>query len=161
MYVTSPLSNLQYNINITNPEFNDYNFYLVIVNETMFDFISKRLDALHKGFERKKPVLLIDNLTVSTTLAGSYASAGWGGMYYFMIVFWLLPIIYLLSIAKNPLAVIGVSTLCTIYFFSVFDNMLALSGLSIQLFYPFALMFFQNIKFTQDSPPVKKTIEAV
>jgi hypothetical protein len=61
LYVTSPLSNLQYNINITHPPFTYDNFNLVVVNETMFDFISKRIDAAHKGFLRKTPILLLES----------------------------------------------------------------------------------------------------
>lgn len=152
LYLTSPLANLQYNINITNPPFTMYNFYLVVVNETMFDFISKRLDVLHKGFARKTPVLIIDALTVCTTLAGSYASAGWGGMFYLMLFLWLLPVFYLLLISKNPLAVIGVSTLCTVYLFSIFDNMFVLSGLTMQIFYPIILMKIQKIRFDSAAP---------
>jgi hypothetical protein len=148
VYITSPLSNLQYNINISNPPFTVDNFYLAIVNETMFDFISKRVNAMRKGYARKTPVLLIEALTVSTALAGSYATAGWGGMLYMMLFIWIFPIIYLLIISKNPLGVIGFSVLCTIYLFSIFDNMFVLSGLSLQLFFPIILMLFQNSKVT-------------
>jgi hypothetical protein len=159
LYITSPLSNLQYNINVTDSPFTLDNFYLAVVNETMFDFISKRVDANRRGFLRKTPILLLESLTVCTTFAGSYATAGWGGMFYVLIFLWLFPVIYIVFIAKNQLAVIGISVLCTVYFFSIFDNMLVLSGLSGQMFLPIIVMFFQKLKFKESSsssksPPV-------
>lgn len=142
LYLTSPLGNLQYNINISHPPITEDSFWLVVVNETTFDFIAKRYNARIKGYERKTPELLIANLTVSTALAGSYATAGWWGMFYVMVMYWLFPIIYILITARNPLAIIGVSVLSTIYLFSTFDNMFILSGLSLQIFYPIILNWF-------------------
>ncbi len=147
IYLTSPLGNLQYNINISRPPFNVDSFYLAVVDETLFDFISKRINALHKGYMHKMPVLLIDSLTVCTTFAGAYAVAGYGGMIYVLFFFWLFPIFYMSLVSKNPLSVIGVSTLCTIYFFSIFDNMFVISGLSLQMFFPIILMALQNLRF--------------
>lgn len=144
LYLTSPLSNLQYNVDISHARLTLSSFYNVVIHETTWDFISKRIDALHKGYARRTPVLLVDALTVSTTLAGSYTTAGWGGMVYIMLFYWVFPVFYLLIIAKNPLAVIGVSTLCTIYLFSVFDNIFVLSGFSFQIFYPIIIMVVHN-----------------
>lgn len=146
LYLTSPLSNLQYNVNISHPQFTLGNLGDIIVDETMWDFISKRIDDLHAGYTHKTPALLIDQLTVSTTLAGSYTRAGWGGMVYMMLFYWIFPVFYMILIAKNQLGVIGVSVLGTIYLFSIFDNMFVLSGLSFQLFYPVIFILVKNIK---------------
>lgn len=145
LYLTSPLGNLQYNIDITHRPMTEESFWLVVVNETTFDFIAKRYNKHIKGYEHKTPELLIENLTVSTTLAGSYAMAGWWGMFYVMIFLWVLPIVYILITARNPLAIIGISVLSTIYLFSTFDNMFVLSGLSLQLFYPIFLHWFNKL----------------
>lgn len=145
LYLTSPLSDLQYNIDISDPPFTVNRFGDVIVHETMWDFISKRVDLL-QGNTYKTPVLLIDQLTVSTTLAGSYTTAGWWGMVYMMMFYLVFPVFYLILIAKNQLGVIGISVLCTVYLFSIFDNMFILSGLSFQIFYPIIFILAKNIK---------------
>jgi hypothetical protein len=154
LYIASPLANLQYNIDITSRSITPNNFLTVVMNETMFDFIAKRYNESVKGYQRKTPELLISALTVCTTLAGSYATAGWWGMFYVMMIYWIFPVVYILMTAKNPLAIIGISTLSTIYLFSAFDNMFILSGLSLQIFYPIALNWFQNINFNKDKNPV-------
>lgn len=158
LYLTSPMGNLQYNIDITHRPMTEDSFWLVVVNETTFDFIAKRYNASIKGYERKTPELLISNLTVCTTLAGGYATAGWWGMFYVMLFYWLLPVVYILITAKNPLAIIGISVLSTIYLFSTFDNMFILSGLSLQIFYPIILNWFTK-KETDAAPDTSIAIK--
>ncbi|MDF2431860.1 MAG: hypothetical protein JWP44_1491 [Mucilaginibacter sp.] len=135
VYITSPLSNLQYNINNSSPPFTPKGVSLLVVNEIMLDAISKKINT-SLDLVPTSPSLIVETLTVSTTLAGSYVDAGWFGMILFMAVLWILPIVYTLIIQDTPLAVIGISTMCTIYFFSIFDNMLALTGLTFQLVFP-------------------------
>jgi len=135
IYITSPLSNLQYTINTRSPSFTLNGLFYIIIDELTFDSISKRIDAL-LGRKRMEPNLLVEQLTVPTALAGSYNYNGWGGVVFFMIIFWLFPFVYLLLINKNPLGIIGISTLCTVYFFSIFDNMFILSSLMLQIFIP-------------------------
>jgi len=153
LYMASPLANLQYNINISSRPFTEKNFITTVVNESTFDFISKRYDGSIKGYQRKTPELLISALTVCTTLAGSYATAGWWGMFYIMMVYWLFPVFYIVLMAKNPFAIIGITTLSTIYLFSAFDNMFVLSGLSLQIFYPIALNWVHNTKINKETEP--------
>ncbi|MDB5005920.1 MAG: hypothetical protein JWP45_313 [Mucilaginibacter sp.] len=135
IYITSPLSNLQYNINNSTPAFTAKGVSLLVVNEMMLDAISKKINA-SLDLIPTPPSLIVETLTVSTTLAGSYVDAGWLGMMLFIAVLWIFPILYALIIQDTPLAVIGISTMCTIYFFSIFDNMLALTGLTFQLVFP-------------------------
>jgi oligosaccharide repeat unit polymerase len=135
IYITSPLSNLQYNINNSTPAFTAKGVSLLVVNEMMLDAISKKINA-SLDLIPTPPSLIVETLTVSTTLAGSYVDAGWLGMMLFIAVLWISPILYALIIQDTPLAVIGISTMCTIYFFSIFDNMLALTGLTFQLVFP-------------------------
>ena len=146
IYITSPLSNLQYNINKNDPAFSLTGILHIMIDELSFDAVSKRINTL---LNRKKTEvdLLIRQLTVSTTLAGSYYDAGWPGMIFFMVVFWLFPFLYSILILKNPLGVIGISTLCTVYFFSIFDNMFILTGLTLQIFCPILLNFLNKINF--------------
>lgn len=146
LYVTSPLSNLQYNINRNKPPLTLIGLTGLIVNELLFDAVSKRIDASFDT-KRKDVDLLVEQLTVPTTLAGSYVYAGWWGMAVFMFVFWLFPFLYTLAVLKNPLGIIGISTLCTVYFFSIFDNMFILTGLMLQIFFPIILFALSKLKF--------------
>jgi hypothetical protein len=145
LYITSPLSNLQYNINKGVPPVTARNLILMINNEIVFDAISKRINGLF-GAEKLMPDLIVSQLTVCTTLAGSYLYAGWLGMAVFIAFFAVLPILYLFLINKNPLGVIGLAVMCTIYALSIFDNMLTITGLSIQILYPIVIIFVSRIK---------------
>jgi len=138
LYFASPLSNLQYNVSQKPPELTLTNFNDLIINEVFFDFISKRIDDIYKT-KHKLPELVVNELTVCTFLAGSYIYAGWLGMVILSLILWIIPFIYMYLIKNNPIGIIGISILCTIFFFSIFDNMLILSPLSIQLFFPLIL----------------------
>jgi oligosaccharide repeat unit polymerase len=150
IYLTSPLANLQYDINYSSPPFTIHNVALVFIDEVLLDAVSKRVDK----FLNRKPqesALIVDQLTVCTTLAGSYTYAGWGGMIFFLLIFFLFPIIYLLFLLNNPLGVISISIICTMFFFSIFDNMFILSGLTTQLIYPIILGFCGKVKLRSSS----------
>jgi hypothetical protein len=148
LYITSPLSNLQYNINKNSPGFSFSGLLNIIVDELSFDTVSKRIDGL-LGRQRRDPDLIVEQLTVPTTLTGSYNYAGWGGMLFFLLVFWFFPFMYCLAVSKNPFGVIGISTLCTVYFFSIFDNMFILTGLTFQIFYPVIIDLIERIKLKE------------
>ena len=148
-YFTSPLSNLQFNINNGVPPLTFKGVNSLFRNEILIDAISTKLNAAF-NLEHIMPDQVVDGLAVSTTLAGSYVDAGWIGMIIFMCFFWSFPIFYMFFITNKPLGVIGISTLCTIYFFSVFDNMYILTGLTMQLIYPL-LLGYSKITFTVKS----------
>jgi len=154
LYITSPLSNLQYNLNRSDPSVTLDNVVALVNNEIVFDAVSKRVDDVFNTV-RKKPALIVEQLTVCTTLAGSYLYAGWTGMIIFILFFAVIPIFYLFLINKNPLGIIGISVLCSIYFLSIFDNMLTLTGFSIQILYPFVLFYFNKIKLPTLSQIIK------
>ena len=146
LYITSPLSNLQYNININKPPFSATGVGDIFLDEIMFDSLSKRIDDL-LGRTRIEPDLIIEQLTVCTALAGSYDYAGFGGMAVFMLVLWIFPFVYLIIVRNNPMGVIGISVLCTVYMFSIFDNTFSLTGLTFQLMYPLIFNSLTKIDF--------------
>jgi oligosaccharide repeat unit polymerase len=143
LYLTSPLSNLQYNIDKHEPSLTLKSVFYIVIDEFLFDTVSKRIDNI---LDRKhiEPDLVVEQLTVSTTLAESYDYAGWAGMLVFMLMFLAFPFIYSVFVLNNPLALIGISTLCTVYFFSIFDNMFILTGLTFQILYPIILHQFNE-----------------
>lgn len=146
IYITSPLSNLQYNITNHAPDFTFSGVFHLVIDELLFDTFSKRINA-SLNREKPSPDLIVEALTVPTTLAGSYNYAGWIGMGIFICVFWTIPLTYILLVSRNPYGIIGISTLCTIFFLSIFDNMLILTGLSFQLLYPLILFFLSKINW--------------
>jgi oligosaccharide repeat unit polymerase len=146
LYITSPLSNLQYNINKNKPTFNATGVKYILIDELLFDSISKRIDDL-MGRTRLQADLIIEQLTVCTALVGSYDYAGWGGMILFMSVLWIFPFLYLIVVKNNPLGIIGISTLCTVFFFSIFDNTFSLTGLTFQLLYPVIFNGLSKVRF--------------
>ena len=146
LYVTSPLSNLQYNVNIHSPGLTLRGMFYILIDELMFDTVSKRADSLLNR-QRPDPELIVDQLTVTTTLTGSYNYAGWGGMVFFMAALWFFPFLYSLFILNNPLGIIGISTLSTVFVFSIFDNMFILTGLTLQIVYPLLMHLLFNVRF--------------
>ncbi|RYE14478.1 MAG: oligosaccharide repeat unit polymerase [Rickettsiales bacterium] len=148
IYITSPLSNLQYNINKYSPSLTGSGMIQLFIDEVLFDTISKRLDII-LNFKPKKPDLIVEALTVPTTFAESYIYAGWWGMIFLSFVLLLFPLLYVLCVANNPLGIIGISILCTSYFFSIFDNMLILTGLMSQIFFPIILFVINKIDFNK------------
>ncbi|MGI4021468.1 MAG: O-antigen polymerase [Janthinobacterium lividum] len=146
LYITSPLSNLQYNITKNKPSFTLNGVMYTVIDEILPDAVSKKINDL-LGRKRRGADLIVDQLTVPTALTGSYNYAGWGGIAIFLIVFWLFGFIYTFLVLKNPLGIIGMSTLCTVYFFSIFDNMFTLTGLMLQLIFPIILFVLSKIKF--------------
>jgi len=145
LYITSPLSNLQYNITLHSPPVTVKSIFYLIIDEAFFDTVSKRLDGFLNR-QRIFPDLIVSELTVSTTLANSYDYAGWIGMGVFLLIFWTVPLIYAFMVRNNPLGIIGKSTLCTIYFLSIFDNMLTLTGLSFQLLFPLLVFWLSKVR---------------
>lgn len=153
LYITSPLSNLQYNVNKNKISLSLTGVTHLFIDEVLFDTISKRIDNLLNR-KRTDADLIIEQLTVPTTLAGSYNYAGWWGMAIFMFIFWLFPFFYTFLIIKNPLGIIGISTLCTVYFFSIFDNMFILTSLMLQIFFPIVLFFTSRITLTKPNSSI-------
>ncbi|MES2268536.1 MAG: hypothetical protein V4520_17355 [Bacteroidota bacterium] len=149
LYISSPLSNLEHNVEQEPPAMSLPDVISYGVNEFTWDFISKRYNTI-TGEEQKKPVLLVQELTVSTIFAESYRYAGWPGMVFMLIFLLLLPFVYLGLLGYNKdVAPLGIAILTNIYFFSFFDNMLIYSGLGLQLLYPFLLKFLQKLSTEQ------------
>ncbi|MFD0764652.1 hypothetical protein ACFQZI_07285 [Mucilaginibacter lutimaris] len=149
LYISSPLSNLEHNVEQEAPAVNLPDVISYGVNEFTWDFLSKRYNTI-TGQEQKKPVLLVQELTVSTIFAESYRYAGWAGMIFMLVFLLLLPFVYLGLLGYDKDVVpLGVAVLTNIYFFSFFDNMLVYSGLGLQLLYPFLLKFVHRLSTEQ------------
>src|SRR5437588_3685889 len=143
LYISSPLANLQVNINDQKPDYSVSKVFQYINGELNFDFISKRIFSI---FSVGKPdnTLIAPFLTVGTVYSTSYTYLGWWGMSVTFLFLMSVTFCYLLIMKPgNPYFSTGVAILNTFLLFCIFDNMFFFSGLSFQLVYPilFSLKF--------------------
>lgn len=139
-YITSPLSNLQYNINEHQKKGN-------LENDNFFDFM--KITFLPETISRRMHPTEINNyrireeLNVGTAFYEVYPRFGWTGMYIYLIVISIFPFIYLSLLNKfaSEYINIGISLVCTIYSLLFFTNFLSYTGLMFQLVFPFILNF--------------------
>lgn len=141
-YLTSPIGNLEENINRAKVDINSENVFSFIINEFTWDFISKRLVEF-LGLKKYETFSFVDELAVTTTFAEPYLYLGWLGIYIYLAAILCLPFLYFIFVGRNPLWKVGMAVMCSIYFFSIFDNMFINSGLCLQLIYP--LVFIKKI----------------
>jgi hypothetical protein len=140
IYLSSPLANLQENIsfgrdkNIVNQNYTDF-----LVSEIVPDFISKRINGM-QGREENPSLLIHPALNVGTVYLGSYYYLSWIGLILMGTFIMAFPIVYISLLRTDEcLFICGVAMLNTMYFFVIFDNIFALSGMSFQLVYPLIL----------------------
>lgn len=135
LYATSPLANLQNTINNKYTQGSTISEF--VVTQWMPDYFSKMLFPSHAI--RLKTASANTQVTSLLTAGGTYLQPyilwGWTGIIIMFCYLMLFPIIYVYILKKIAPRFfdIGVSLLTVIYLLSVFDNMLAFSGLSFQL----------------------------
>jgi hypothetical protein len=148
LYIASPISNLQFNIN--RPHFEPYkfdDFMSIIVNETWYETVGKRLGELFPSIKRKDPELVIANLNVATTFTRSYNSLGYLGLFVLLAHMLFMPIIYLKIMGLNSQYLpTAIAIMCSIYFFSIFDNMFSFVGTGPQLLFPLIFEYLGRLK---------------
>lgn len=143
IYISSPLANLQENINTMNVKYSVQSVFKYLNYNLVFDSISNRLGEI---MDVKKPEnnLIAPYLTVGTIYAGSYTGLGWVGMAVTFCFLMLIAFFYVAVLKpENPYYTVGLSVLNTIMLFNLFDNMISFTALSLQLIYPllFTLKF--------------------
>jgi hypothetical protein len=155
MYISSPLANLQYNIDKQNTiEQTQRNAVLFINNEFVFDFISKRINVLLNA-ERVNCLKFVESMTVASVYTNSFIYMGWLGMIIMAVYALTLPVFYLSMLRKkNVFYVTATSILGSLYMYLIFDNMFTFTGLSFQLIYP--LLFGRFFK-AEDQPVDQET----
>ena len=148
LYIASPISNLQYNIN--RPRFTPYtidDLASIIVNETWYETAGKRIGEIFPNIKRKDPELVISNLNVATVFTRSYNSLGYLGLMVMLLHILFMPIIYIKILGLNSQFLpVAVAIMCSIYFFSIFDNMFSFVGTGPQLLLPLIFEFLERLK---------------
>ncbi len=142
IYSTSPIANLQNNVNVYQPQpTTSYSILHWLNNEVLFDFISKRINSF-TGSVREGENTIPGPFNASTVYSRSFSYLGWPGLILMSIVIILMPIIFLKILpASSPFFSTGLVIVNTIFLFMVFDNTLRFTGLSFQLAYPVLLHY--------------------
>ena len=147
IYISSPLANLQQNIN-------DYPIESISVrklaemfnSEVLPDFLSKRIIRLF-DLQQCTDKRIPGPFNVSTVYSRSYSYAGWWGVILMGLVITLLPVLFLKLLPQSSdFFLSGWAILCTMYIFLVYDNTLRFTGLSFQLVYPLLLNWLANVR---------------
>jgi oligosaccharide repeat unit polymerase len=144
IYISSPMANLQTNINtypirpITPRRVLEY-----INNEWIYESFSKRVNRLLCS-ERENENIIKDPFNVSTVYSRSYSYLGWPGIIAMGLFVLIIPGAYRKLIANNPYQLIAIAILCTTYLFMTYDNTIRFMGLGFQLVYPLVFPFFEN-----------------
>jgi hypothetical protein len=142
IYISSPLANLQMNINHhTVPPISTRRVLEYINNEFLFESISKRINAM-AGINRQKDIIIKHPLNVSTIYSTSYTYIGWPGMITMAIFILALPLLYFKILSKNnSYSLTAYAILCTMYLFFIYDNTIRLMGWGFLLVYPITVPF--------------------
>ncbi len=153
IYISSPVANLQVNIN-TYPvqPITIQRVLLYINNEWLFESLSKRINRI-VGVEREKENIIKDPFNASTVYCRSFSYLGWIGIIAMGMFVLVLPYVYIKLTISNPYQTISVAILCTIYLLLAFDNTIRFMGLGFQLVYPLVFPLVENrlskLKFLQ------------
>jgi hypothetical protein len=151
LYASSPLANLELTL-----EGDTLNYQLpddvptqdVIFSEFLPDVLSKRLMST----SRPATAEVSKGLNVATMYGRSAAYARFLGMFAIFLWFCLILQTYILSIENTSIAVPGLAILNTFVVFSTFQNMIAYSGMSLQL--AWLLFILLARRFSESSRPI-------
>ncbi len=145
VYFSSPLGNLQQNINTFEvPPFSAARLGGFINNELMLDFISKRVNRITNTEREVENMIPEKPFNVSTVYSRSYSYLGWTGMAIMAIFVLLFPLLYLKLVPSNRYTLTSIGILNTMYLFLFYDNTLRFTGLGLQLAYPFVIPLFER-----------------
>lgn len=138
LYATGPTANFQYAVTMTDPEYDLRKIPEFMVGEMLPDFISHRLLPLMGGDRATIPEFSA-HFNVSSIFGRPYVLFGWIGA--LAIFTWLMTVAlaYLALILRSPYRVPCLALLNTLIVFSVFDNMIAVTTLSLPLVWPLLL----------------------
>ncbi|MBU3091664.1 oligosaccharide repeat unit polymerase [Clostridium sp. CF011] len=143
IYISSPLANLQLNIDKTSPQINTNNLMKFVGNEIVPDFLSKRFFSKTDVREENAVLLIKPELTVGSFYLGAFHYLGWAGVAILFLYLIGICYFYITLLSKsNMFAITGVAMLCNIVALSTFSNILSFSGMSFQLCYP---LIFEGI----------------
>jgi oligosaccharide repeat unit polymerase len=131
IYLTSPIANFVENTDHAgglDPKVDE-----LIASELLPDFISKRVLPEIGAEDRAEFDQVSPALNVSTIFTRSYVYAGWLGVTIMFAALASLILLYTVFMSETVFAVPAMALLNTLVVFCVFDNMIAFTGMSLQL----------------------------
>lgn len=134
IYTSSPLANLQQNINNADRHVSWSWFFKMVNNEMIFNFISKRINSIF-GIPHPGEYTIEGPFNVSTVYSRSFSHLSWTGMFVMAIFILVIPFIYRMFLSPAYLGS-GLALLSTMFLFMAYDNTISFTGLSFQLCYP-------------------------
>lgn len=137
VYFTSPMANLELSVETDNPATRAPTEF--VVSELVPDILSKRVLPLIGVTSRVSTPEAGRGLNVATMFGRPFILMGWAGMIIMFAVFGAFVAAYLYLIRNSSLAVPGLALLSTFVVFSTFQNMIAYSGVFLQLVWPLLL----------------------
>lgn len=139
VYVTTPLANLNTNVNYLTPQNDAYSSFMLFLPQ----FIANRL-----GFSKHAPLLVNKSLTASTAYANIYEYSGFSGMYIMFGVYMLVCafIIYLCNKKNSDNNVIVQNLLLYFLLFSFFTDTFYYPITALMVLYAFLLSFKFKLK---------------
>lgn len=141
VYLTSPIANFVKTVEerpLDEPSIGEF-----LVSELLPDFISKRALPLLGAEERTDFDQISPALNVGTVFARSYVYAAWFGVTTMAAMLFAFIMFYLVVMSRKAYAVPALALLNTLVVFCVFDNMVAFTGMSLQLAW---LMFIPVVR---------------
>jgi hypothetical protein len=146
LYTSSPLANLQ--LNVTDRIAPD-SPALYIALEFLPDFISKRIVSEDTVAEFS-PLLVTQQLTVSTMYGRSFVLMGWLGLVLSFAYFVAISIISLSALKRSKYLVSATGILSSLAFLSIFDNLFINAGGILQVFVAVLLSLFERKRGIRD-----------
>jgi oligosaccharide repeat unit polymerase len=140
IYTSSPLANLQ--LNMTDRVASD-SPALYIALEFLPDFVSKRIVSEETTLAFS-PLLVTDQLTVSTMYGRSFLLMGWLGLIFSFLYFVAVSIVCLKVLQRSRYFVAAAGILSSLAFLSIFDNLYTKSGGILQVFVAIFLSVFER-----------------
>jgi oligosaccharide repeat unit polymerase len=140
LYASSPLANLQ--LNITDRLASD-SPALYFALEFLPDFISKRIVS-EDTVAAFKPLLVTEQLTVSTMYGRSFVLLGWLGLILSFAYFIVISIISLKVLKRSKYLVAATGILSSLAFLSIFDNLFINAGGILQVLVAVLLSLFER-----------------
>lgn len=137
IYVSSPLANLQKNIDGGKHRITPTDYYYFFLREIIPDIIARRLSD-EVAFDLGNYVKLIKpELIVGTSFLGGFYYLGWYGIIGIFIYLMLIIYLYIKLLGKdNKFRTVGIAMLCNIIILNTFSNIIVFAGMSMQLLYP-------------------------
>ncbi len=140
LYVSSPLANLQ--LNITDRVANDSpGTYFEL--EFLPDFVSKRIVS-DDTVMSLNPVLITDELAVSTMYGRSFLLMGWIGLLLSFSYFIVVTVICLKILRGSKYFITASGILSSLAFLNIFDNMYIFAGGILQVIVALFLHLFER-----------------